>query len=250
MHPQEPKTQISRHLIEELIQLESRQNDYMPGAAIATQLAEKSLLLIVAPTSMGKSTVIRRVTEIDDRFGIVGSFTTRDPRADENGKQFTYIPHTDAGLEHLFKRIRQQELVQYIIHPTTKHIYGTDISHYPKPYNLLDFIYNSIDGIRKLPFKESPVISIATEPSQWAYWFNQRFPEGNPERHKRLDEAIMCFRWLLAQPIPAVHWVVNGEGMLDQAAGEVVRIGLGSHASDLAGRRYAELCLAEALRMK
>jgi hypothetical protein len=218
--------------------------------AIAKQLEAKTLVLVVAPTSMGKSTVINRVTELDERFGTVGSFTTRDPRPDETGKQFTYIPHSDEGLGKLFERIKKQEIVQYMVHPTTKHLYGTDISHYPKQYNLLDFIYKNIEGIRKLPFAASPVISISAEPSQWLYWFNLRFPEGHPERHKRRDEAIACLRWLLAQQIHLVHWVVNTPGNIDAAAQEVIRIGLGSHTNDLSGRVYAEQSLHLALNIK
>lgn len=244
------RNDLPRHLIEELIQLERRQNDYVPGDTIKKQLESKTLILVVSPTSMGKSTVIKRVTELDERFGVVGSFTTRDPRPDESGKKFTYIPHTEEGLNSLFQRIEKHEVVQYMIHPTTKHIYGTDISHYPKQYNMLDYIYSGIEGIRRLPFAASPVISIVAEPSQWVFWMNQRYPGGHPERHKRLDEAMLCFRWLLAQPIQTVHWVVNKDGQLDQSAQEVIRIGLGSHTNDLSGRVFAEQGLHMALSMR
>lgn len=241
---------LSRKLIAELFKLEAKQNDYKPAESIARQLQEKVLVLVVGPACTGKTTVIERVASLDERFGIVGSFTTRDPRKDEGGKRFTYIPHTDEGLEKLFERIEKREIVQYIVHPELKHFYGTDIADYPKTYNVLDFISSSVSMVKKLPFKSSPVAGLVVEASQWREWFNQRFPVGNPARDMRLDEAITSLSWLLSQPEGAVKWIINEPGKADAAAQELIRVGLGESKGMAHGRKTAELCLETARSMR
>lgn len=235
---------LSQDLITEIMRLEATQNDYLPNADIADKLQDKTLVLLVGASCVGKSTVMEKVVELDDRFGITGSFTTREPRHDGGSKTYTYIPHTDDGLQELFRRIHRHEIVQYAVHPTTKHFYGSELAHYPKQYNLLDMLATNVAGMRRLPFHACKTVGLVVEPSQWSYWFDIRFPEGHPDRHKRRDEAILSFRWLLGQPPDAITWIINGPGLLDTAAKEVIQVGLGEHHQSFKGRKLAELSLA------
>jgi hypothetical protein len=104
--------------------------------------------------------------------------------------------------------------------------------------------------MQKLPVHACRTVSIATEPSQWLFWFEERFPQGHPDRHKRRDEAILCFRWLLGQPLDTIAWIVNGPGSLDIAADEVIQVGLGKSHDSLKGRKLVELSLAAAYGIK
>ena len=51
-------------------------------------LQDKKLVMLVAPSAMGKSTIVHEVLACDARFGRVRSFTTRPPRADDAPEQF------------------------------------------------------------------------------------------------------------------------------------------------------------------
>lgn len=240
---------VSEKLIKELLRLEEEQHKYAPSNQVARQLENKTLVMVVGPACAGKTTVIDEVSKTDGRFGIVGSFTTRDPRADEGGKKFAYIPHTDEGLEKLFRRIKNKEVVQYMVHPTTKHIYGSDVSDFAGEYNLLDAIASSVDQLRTLPFKHTRIIGLVAGTSQWLFWFNSRFPAGHPERENRGREAVTSLRWLLGQPYGNVRWVINEQDKAEDAARETVRISLSESKGDMHGYRQAELCLEAARRM-
>jgi guanylate kinase len=241
---------LPQKLIEQLRRLEADQNKYKPSDDLAKQLEAKTIVLVIGPSCAGKSTVIREVVRLDPRFGLVGSFTTRLKRADEGGKEFTYIPHNEEGLEKLFARIEKREIIQYSVYPTTKNFYGTDISDYPKDFNILDTAASSVAGFRHLPFKASPAMGLVVEASQWQAWFDQRFPVGHPERGRRVDEAVMSLSWLLNQSADDVSWVINEYGKAEDAAREVIRISLGESKGMEHGRKYAELCYEAARRMQ
>ncbi|HSH17771.1 MAG TPA: hypothetical protein VK978_00145 [Candidatus Saccharimonadales bacterium] len=232
-----------------LTELEQAQNTYLPNADVAAELGEKTIVLMIGPSCIGKSTIMQEVAASDPRFAIAGTFTTREQRSDEIGKHYAYIPYTDDGIAALEDSIRQGDVVQYAVHPTTKHIYGTTIADYPNQYNLLDTLATNVKGMRRLPAKAIHTIGLVAEPAEWTAWFNQRFPEGHADRQKRRGEAVLSLAWLLEQPDGSIHWLVNGRGLKRSVAQSVINIALWDRRPTTGGSEVAERCLEAAERL-
>lgn len=219
--------------------LADTEKDYLPNAAVLRGLRDKSLVMMIGPSCIGKSTVMEEIVTQDMRFGITGSFTTRAPRPDDS-KSYDYIASTDETLARLCKQIEAGEVVNYTAHPTTHDIYGTYLSEYGHPYNLLDTLATSAGYFRKLPFRNNSIVGVVADPDIWAMRLDQRFPLGNPARPKRIAEAVMSFGWLLDQSANDVNWVINEEGRCQEAAQMVIEVALGHSQGDLSGRTLAE----------
>ena len=114
---------ITRETLTTLEELREAQNSYTPLAEIAEQIGEKALICIFGPSCVGKSTDMQTVTELDSRFAVAGTLTSREARRDDIGRQYDYVEHTDAGLRPIIEKILKGQVVQYGIHPTSKHLY-------------------------------------------------------------------------------------------------------------------------------
>ena len=242
--------ELSQDTITELRRLGSIQNDYVPCDEVRDELQQKSIVMLVGPSAIGKSTVMETVTRMDGDFAIAGTFTSRDARTDDTGKNYTYIPHTDEGLKLVFDRIRSREVVQYAIHPVNLTVYGTEISDYPSDVSMLDVMSGAVDGFHKLSFRTSLVVGLVAQPDMWQQWFDQRMPVGHTQRESCRKEAIMSLSWLLNQPRSDVMWVENKADDRRTVALNVIQIARGESTGDSAKRRLGADCLALAISMR
>ncbi len=186
------------------------QLQYRPNDEIVAQLRTKTLAMVVAPSACGKSFLTESVAARDTAFARVVDFTTRPQRADDPPGEFQYFTHDDANVSAILDTIHRQQVVQYMVHPTTGYLYWTEIRNYPATYNILETISNVVTVLRTLPFERTCVIGVAAEQAQWQQWFNARFPEGDGERLKRLQEAVTSLEWLTdATHANLIHWVTN-----------------------------------------
>src|SRR5690606_73423 len=119
------------------------------------------------------------------RFGLVSVFTTREQREDDDPELFRTLPHTNESVTALLDRINNREVVQYAVHPTQSHIYGTELSDYRSEYNLLATFSGAVEQFRELPFEKTYAISLVPQAEIWAEWFNTRYPENHTNRQKR-----------------------------------------------------------------
>ena len=155
-----------------------------------TQIADKTLIMIVGPTSMGKTTLMAAAAELDPEFSYVISFTTRTARAGED--TYRFITRTEAS------ELRDSgQAITFVNHPTTGDYYGTTIESYTTPYNLLDALSGTVAQYRGLGFKSTVTISLYAEVAEWKAWFLKRYPEPTLEAQKRLDEARSSLAWSL-----------------------------------------------------
>ena len=185
--------------------------------SLSHTLAEKSLIMIVGPSAVGKSAVMSEVVRRNPSFGRVTSFTTRRPRSDEEAGTYRYISREEA--ETL---IRKSKTVQYAIHPTTNMIYGSTLNDYPNKYNMLDTLSSAVIELESLPFKQTMVISITTPADQWRDRFLARYPGPSDEALKRLEEARQSIEWSLAHP--KIYWLSNPQGGLPQVAAQLIEL--------------------------
>lgn len=190
-------------------QAAQQQVTYAPNAAISAQLQEKNLVMFVGPAAVGKSYLMNKIVDHDIDFGRVSVFTTRDARDDDEPGMFRYIPHDDANVTALLGKIQRGEVVQYAVHPTSGRIYGSEITDYAKPFNMLATLSGIVDSLRQLPFETTHVIGLAVDPDIWLQRFNSR-PMTPDDRAKRLSEALVSLQWLLDMAhLQEITWVDN-----------------------------------------
>ncbi len=218
------------------------QLQYRPNDDTSQQLRSKTLAMIVSPTACGKSYLMRQITERDPSCHRVIDITSRSPRADDQPDVLQYLPHEDRAISAFLDKIHRHELVQYMVHPTTGMVYGTEIGSYPGDYNFLETISSVVTVLRTLPFRQTIVIGLAVDVNTWQQWFNARYPEANSERLKRLQEAATSLEWLTDVTHDSlVHWALNDPSR-DAAATVIDIVKNGARGDD--GRPVALSMLA------
>ena len=166
-------------------------------------LLDKTLVMLVAPSAMGKSTIMNEVTTIDSHFGYVKSFTTRDRRPGETA-HYDFISRTEALRLH-----DQEQTITYFEHPTTHDLYGTTAASFGASYNLLDTLSGSVNLYCTLPFAKTITISMTTPPELWRERFLMRYPKPSSEATKRLEEAVISINWSLGDQ--STKWLINDD---------------------------------------
>lgn len=226
-----------------LARIRQHQDDYQPSAKVGETLAGKALLMIVAPPAIGKTTIMRHVAEINQNFGRVSVFTTREQREDDEPSLVRTVPNTVEGTGLILQKIINQELVQFAIHPTQQTIYGTEASDYSAQNNLLATLSGAVTSLRELPFRKTMTIGLMAESSSYEQWFTERYPKDTSERQKRAQEAVLSLTWLLEQPDNEIMWLINRNNQLDQTAQALIQQSAGNIDSDERGRHLAECCI-------
>lgn len=200
-----------------------------------SELQDKTLIMLISPSAMGKSTIVTTTDTMDERFGRVRGFTTRLPRDNDLPNQFFYF--TD---EEVAQRREAGEIITEVTFPETNLTYGTIHDSYHSEYCMLETMSNSVQTYRDLPFKRTFAVTITSLPDVWQARFKERYPYPNENARRRLDEARLSMHWSLAQ-VSEHYWLVN-DGSPQDVAKELIDISLGkSKGRD--GRSYAEACL-------
>lgn len=199
------------------------------------QLTDKTLIMIVGPSAIGKSTIMNQVVQLDSTFGRVKSFTTRPPRANDEPNQYFYL-QTD----QLASLTAQNKVVSQVTFPTTGQTYGTLDTSFGSQYNLLDTLANSVDTYRNLPFKKTLVISLTAPAESWRQWFITRYPIPSQEARQRLDEAMLSISWSLRQDSDH-YWLINDQPV-HEVAQRLIAISAGQSHGD-AGNTSARAIL-------
>lgn len=200
---------------------QQNEKNYQPNGEIAAKLAEKTLVMFVGPVAVGKSFLMNHVAEVAGDFSRVPVFTTRQPREDDEPGMFRYLPHDDAHVSELLGKIENREVVQYAIHPTSGHIYGSEISDHANAYNMLAMLSGGVEQLRHIPFKDTVIIGVAVPPPTWQRRLAARYPQPSEEKTKRLKEAVLSLEWLLSHD--DVRWVTNA-GDIAATAQETIGI--------------------------
>jgi len=236
---------ISEQTIQKLNQLHKIQDRYEPSLDIADKLATKTIIMAVGATCEGKNLVMDTASQLDERFRVVGTRTSREPREGDDPNRYTYYQNTDEGLSGVLKAIEQHKMVQYAINPYSQLIYASTIEDYPSEYNLADVFSSAIENFRHLGFKQATAITIITEPAVWLARFQERFPRKHPQRQARRDEAIESFTWSLSQEKDH-FWVENKDGDPEVAAQELIAIALGKSTGNPDAKQLAKASLEAA----
>lgn len=231
-----------RQRLEAARELQSR---YQPNDEVCSLLRDKTLVMCVGPTAVGKSFIMNKAVELDDEFQRVSVFTTREPREDDEPGMFQPLMHDDENVWALLDQMERGELVNFAIHPNTGRIYGTTPEDYSGKYNLLATLSGAVTQLRALPFASTHVIGLASR--DWAQWIMRRYSEDSNERKKRLREAVGSLEWLLKAP--EVIWLENPSGEGTKTARQLIDIVKYNKAGDPSAREIAEQMLTAAKEM-
>lgn len=199
------------------------------------ELRDKTLIMLISPSAMGKSTIVKTAAESDERFGRVRGFTTRLPRDNDMPDQFFYFSDDEVA-----KKRAAGEIVTEITFPETNLTYGTIHDSFHSEYCLLETMSNSVQTYRDLPFRKTIAVSITSPAEAWQARFKERYPMASESAKKRLDEARLSMHWSLAQ-VSEHFWLVN-DGTPATVADQLIAISLGE-STGRDGREYAEACL-------
>lgn len=185
-------------LVEQLNALESEQ---ALSPLTMQHLGEVSLLLFVAPSCVGKSTLMNSLSAQDARFSRISGFTTRPPRPDDEPEMYRYLTHDETGLRSILDLENNGTLVQLAHHPVTGHYYGTQQSDYKTEFCSKDVFSGAVEVFRDLPARQSYTFGLVCDPTIWKERLIARYKTpDNPEIQKRLKEAIGSLNWIVNDP--------------------------------------------------
>jgi guanylate kinase len=189
-------------------QLSKLIKNYKPSPDVVARIKYVTLLMVVGPSGVGKSSLIRR-----SGLAFVPSDTTRDPRpGEQNGVDF-YFRH---DLERVIEEIKTGRFVQVAIGPSGD-FYATKDTAYPTSgAATMPIVADVIPIFRKLGFKETTTAFVT--PPSYSEWMRRMsvHPVIENQRVKRLAEARRSFEFALSDK--QTHFILNDnlESAVDQ----------------------------------
>lgn len=228
-------------------ELKRLQDAYAPQGETATRIRDISIGMIIGPTCVGKSTIIKEVTEIDPEFSNPGGFTTRELRPTD-AKSYRRLDGSRKSLSDFLERVKRGEPVQYNVYDTG-HIYGSEIQDYPGPYSVLDTQYSAAANLARAGFRSAIPIAIAAHPDQYGRQLASRYPDKAAADFKvRLYEAQKSLEWCLEQG-EGIPWVINRPGNAEAAAREIIGLVRGYYEPLTSARTVGERLLKRVLQL-
>ena len=158
------------------------------------ELTDKTLVTLIAPTAVGKSTVIQHILDcaaaekVD--AGEVGTWTTRDGREDDPANYRTGIGH-----DKMFGHMMRGELVNWAPHPSGN-VYASAAESYPSCYNFLPTLPDALPMLRRAGFHVLRVFYLTTSVDAWSRQLDER--RDDPAYKNRLLEGQQSLTWAKA----------------------------------------------------
>lgn len=206
-------------LLPELERLKNEEVSYEPSDEARRQLGEKTLIALIGPTAVGKSTVAEEVIlRGGENFSFAYSSVTRRRRADDPAGYQT----ADEGftLERAVQLINERAVTNYTVHPSGN-IYATLPENFPASYNLLPFLPSSLASIRKAGFKAIHAMYIVTSAEAFSNQLASRVSD--PSFAARIKEGKDSLKWGLAHK-DELSFVSNIHGQPNAAAARILSI--------------------------
>ena len=184
--------------------------NYTPNVDVSKHISQLTLLMVVGPYGVGKSTVMKNLG-----YAYVPSDTTRlQTESEIDGVDYVFRQDYD----QLFQEIQNGQFVQFIIGPSGE-FYGTKNSSYP-PFGIamMAVVAKEIENFRSLGFGQT--VSAFITPQSFAEWmrrfdnYRSLIPE---KRDRRLIEGGQSLALSLSDS--QTHFILN-----DQVADAVHQI--------------------------
>ncbi|HET9850107.1 MAG TPA: hypothetical protein VFP35_00540 [Candidatus Saccharimonadales bacterium] len=183
--------------------------NYQPTSAVAQQIKQVSLLIIIGASGVGKTSLIQKLD-----LPFVPSDVTRAPRpGEQEGRDFYFL--TD--YQQIMADIKAGKFVQIAISPDGE-FYASRASAYPPSgWAVLPVVSTAVPAFRALGFAKT--LSAFIVPPNWDEWMRRMGSHNLSEDQlsRRLAEARRSFDFALTDP--DVHFILNDK--LDTATGQL-----------------------------
>jgi guanylate kinase len=195
-----------------LQQLPEFVNNYQPSAEVLRHISDVSLLMVIGPSGVGKTSLINQL----NLQNVLGD-TTREPRPEEkDGVDYCFRK----DYENIINELKNGLFVQVAI-GSGGDFYATRNSSFPEfGTGVMAVVADVIPIFRKLGFKKT--ISVFVAPPSYDEWMRRLSDHelSDEQLTKRLAEAKRSFEFALSDK--NTYFVLNDN--LEKAAAQTLRI--------------------------
>ncbi|HET8671434.1 MAG TPA: hypothetical protein VFM05_12645 [Candidatus Saccharimonadales bacterium] len=214
-------------------------DNYQPNQTVLANLPEVTLLIVVGPTAVGKTTLVNTAVARCPALHPVLTTTSRPARAgEENDIDFHF-----RSREEIEARKARGEYVQVAVHPSGEYYATAPEDYSVQGVAIMAVMADAMPVFKALPFKNIRTIFVL--PASWEQWQQQlKDHQFTPEqREKRLAEARRSLRYAI--DTPDLAFVINDD--IIQSSLEFTQIALGAApaANEFACRDLAATLLKE-----
>lgn len=204
---------IDNQLVERLDEI---LREYEPSEKICAELSKRTIIMFSEPFAVGKTTLMQSVEKASDDCSRIRDFTTRPCRSSSEEENYRFIPHDEENLQAIIRKAANRELVQGMVHPTTRFVYGSELADYRDGATvLLDAIPKAVEAIEQLPFRNSRIIEVVASPDVWHSRVTARGDQHDEsDMQARIKEARHNLKWALGRD--DVVWIDNS-GDIEEA---------------------------------
>jgi guanylate kinase len=230
-----PLSSETQNRLNALVELQA---SFDPNETIKRALGLKTLTMLVGPSQIGKSTSLRLAEEMAPGFVRIPSFTTRSRLPRDTDGLYRYVNHNDDNeMKNLISSIEERNIVQFVIHPETKSLYGSDLADYKDEHALVDTLYNNVEQMRRVGFGKTVTAALVAQPEEWLSRFINAYPLSNEEHIKRLREGTQSLTWMLDQDEESLFWIQSKKANVQATSQRIVDITLNDSESTNGGLR-------------
>lgn len=204
---------IDNQLVERLDEILRK---YEPSEKICAELSKRTIIMFSEPFAVGKTTLMQSVEKASDDCSRIRDFTTRPCRSSSEEENYRFIPHDEENLQAIIRKAANRELVQGMVHPTTRFVYGSELADYRDGATvLLDAVPKAVEAIEQLPFRNSRIIEVVASPDVWHSRVTARGDQHDEsDMQARIKEARHNLKWALGRD--DVVWIDNS-GDIEEA---------------------------------
>ncbi len=174
--------------------------NYRLSEELINDLNKNKLILLSAPTSVGRNTIIRELVKTGDYYFIV-SDTTRHPRMNDGVMEENGGPYWFKSEEEILDGLKKGKYFgPAIIH--NQQVSGMHVDEINKAYNLNKTAVSEVEiqGIDSLTKIKPDIISIFVLPPSMEVWMSRLKGRGimsNDELKRRLTSAVKEFDYAI-----------------------------------------------------